>query len=160
MYAVVEISGKQFKVKEKQSILVDKLNKDQGENIELHDVYLLDDGKKVLVGTPNITNVSIRAKVLGHQKGDKVIVFKKKRRKGFATKNGHRQQHTRLLIEKINSNSVISESSGAVKTEKVEADLSLLTKQSQASPSNPVVASSDDTEDKSSGNTKFDSNSN
>lgn len=118
MYAIVEISGKQFKVKEKQSILVDKLNKGQGENIDLHNVYLIDDGKNVTVGTPTVSNVSVKAKVLGHQKGDKVVVFKKKRRKGFATKNGHRQQYTHLLIEKINSISLTTESATDVNTEK------------------------------------------
>lgn len=121
MYAVVEISGKQFKVKEKQSILVDKLNKGQGENIDLHNVYLIDDGKNVTVGTPTVSNVSVKAKVLGHQKGDKVVVFKKKRRKGFAIKNGHRQQYTHLLIEKINSISIDTESTSDAKVKEFQS---------------------------------------
>lgn len=150
MYAVVEISGKQFKVKEKQSIIVDKLNKGQGENIDLHNVYLIDDGKNVTVGTPTVSNVSVKAKVLGHQKGDKVVVFKKKRRKGFATKNGHRQQYTHLLIEKINSISIDTESTSDAKVEEFQSISSDLKQKQVDQPDSDVTDSLSKEKEKSS----------
>ena len=101
MYAIVEIAGQQFKVVKDQKIFVHRLQGKEGSNVSFEKVYLLDDGKKVTVGAPAITGASVQAKVLGHIKGDKVIVFKKKRRKGYRVKNGHRQALSELLVEKI-----------------------------------------------------------
>ena len=102
MYAIVEIAGQQFKVEKNQKLFVHRLNEKEGSSILFDNVLLLDDGKKINIGTPVINSASVEAKVINHLKGDKVIVFKKKRRKGYKTKNGHRQFLTELLIEKIN----------------------------------------------------------
>jgi large subunit ribosomal protein L21 len=101
MYAIVEIAGQQFKVVQDQKLFVHRLADKEGAKVSFDKVYLLDDGKKVTLGAPAITGASVEAKVVGHLKGDKVIVFKKKRRKGYRVKNGHRQALTELVIEKI-----------------------------------------------------------
>ena len=101
MYAIVEIAGQQFKVVQDQKLYVHRLADKEGAKVSFDQVYLLDDGKKVTLGAPAITGASVEAKVLSHLKGDKVIVFKKKRRKGYRVKNGHRQALTELVIEKI-----------------------------------------------------------
>ena len=106
MYAIVEIAGQQFKVEKNQKLFVHRLNEKEGSSILFDNVLLLDDGKKINIGTPIINSASVEAKVVNHLKGDKVIVFKKKRRKGYKTKNGHRQFLTELLIEKINDKKV------------------------------------------------------
>ena len=101
MYAIVEIAGQQFKVVQDQKLFVHRLADKEGDKVSFDKVYLLDDGKKVTLGAPAITGASVEAKVVSHLKGDKVIVFKKKRRKGYRVKNGHRQSLTELVIEKI-----------------------------------------------------------
>jgi large subunit ribosomal protein L21 len=101
MYAIVEIAGQQFKVVQDQKLYVHRLADKEGAKVSFDQVYLLDDGKKVTLGAPAITGASVEAKVVSHLKGDKVIVFKKKRRKGYRVKNGHRQALTELVIEKI-----------------------------------------------------------
>ena len=101
MYAIVEIAGQQFKVVQDQKLFVHRLAAEEGSKVSFDKVYLLDDGKKVSIGAPAITGASVEAKVVSHLKGDKVIVFKKKRRKGYRVKNGHRQALTELVIEKI-----------------------------------------------------------
>ena len=106
MYAIVEIAGQQFKVEKNKKLFVHRLNEKEGSKVLLDNVLLLDDGKKINIGTPVINSATVEAKVISHLKGDKVIVFKKKRRKGYKTKNGHRQFLTELLIEKINDKMV------------------------------------------------------
>ena len=101
MYAIVEIAGQQFKVAKDQKLFVHRLQDKEGSKVSFDKVYLLDDGKKVTVGAPAISGAAVEAKVVGHLKGDKVIVFKKKRRKGYRVKNGHRQVLTELMVEKI-----------------------------------------------------------
>ena len=101
MYAIVEIAGQQFKVAKDQKLFVHRLQDKEGSRVSFEKVYLLDDGKKVTVGAPAITGASVQAKVVGHLKGDKVIVFKKKRRKGYRVKNGHRQALSELIVENI-----------------------------------------------------------
>ena len=101
MYAIVEIAGQQFKVAKDQKLFVHRLQDKEGSKVSFDKVYLLDDGKKVTVGAPAISGAAVEAKVVGHLKGDKVIVFKKKRRKGYRVKNGHRQALTELMVEKI-----------------------------------------------------------
>ncbi len=101
MYAIVEIAGQQFKVEKDKKIFVHRLENEEGANVEFPDVLLIDNEGEVKVGAPIIDGAVVKAKVLGHLKGDKVIVFKKKRRKGYKKKNGHRQQFTQLLIEDI-----------------------------------------------------------
>ena len=109
MYAIVEIAGQQFKVEKDQQVFVHRLENKEGESVSFDKVLLIDNGKKVNVGAPAIEGATVTAKVLEHLKGDKVIVFKKKRRKGYKKKNGHRQYLTSIQIEGI------SEKGGAKK---------------------------------------------
>ncbi|RLD48903.1 MAG: 50S ribosomal protein L21 [Bacteroidetes bacterium] len=101
MYAIVDIAGQQFKVEKDNKIFVHRLQDEEGAKVEFDNVLLVDDGKKVKVGTPNVKGVKVTATVVSHLKGDKVMVFKKKRRKGYKVLNGHRQYLTQLLIEDI-----------------------------------------------------------
>jgi large subunit ribosomal protein L21 len=101
MFAVVDINGQQFKVTENKKYYVPKLNKKTNSNISFENVLLFGDDKGTKVGSPSIGGLKVTAKVLEHVKDDKVIVFKKKRRKGYEKKNGHRQQLTRIEITKI-----------------------------------------------------------
>ena len=103
MYAIVEIAGQQFKVEQDQQIFVHRLEAEEGSKIDFDKVLLMDDAGKINVGAPVIKGAKVTAKVLEHLKGDKVIVFKKKRRKGYKVKNGHRQYLTKLEILKINA---------------------------------------------------------
>ncbi len=119
MYAIVEIAGQQFKVEKNKKLFVHRLNEKEGSKVLLDNVLLLDDGKKINIGTPVINSVTVEAKVISHLKGDKVIVFKKKRRKGYKTKNGHRQFLTELLIEKINDK-MVSKSATKKTTQKAD----------------------------------------
>ena len=101
MYAIVEIAGQQFKVEKDQKVFVHRLGTEEGKKISFDNVLLVDNGGDVTVGAPAINGASVEAKVLKHLKGDKVIVFKKKRRKGYRVKNGHRQALTEIQIENI-----------------------------------------------------------
>lgn len=101
MYAVVEIQGSQFKVSKDQKIFVNRIDAKEGSKVFFDNVLLVDDGKKVQVGKPNLSGTSVEAKVVAHKKDDKVIVFKKKRRKGYKVKNGHRQAITEIIIQGI-----------------------------------------------------------
>lgn len=101
MYAIVEIAGQQFKVSKDLKVYVHRLTNDEGSKVSFDKVLLLDDNGSITLGAPAIDGASVEAKVLQHVKGDKVIVFKKKRRKGYKKKNGHRQSLTQILIEGI-----------------------------------------------------------
>jgi len=100
MYAIVEIAGQQFKVAKDQKVFVHRLQEKEGSKVTFDNVLLLDDGK-VTIGAPAISGAAVTAKILKHLKGDKVIVFKKKRRKGYRVKNGHRQYLSEIQIESI-----------------------------------------------------------
>lgn len=101
MFAIVEIAGQQFKVEKDQMLYVHRLPEAEGASIELNNVLLVDNNGKVTVGAPAVSGASVKAKVLNHLKGDKVLVFKKKRRKGYRKMNGHRQYLTKIQIESI-----------------------------------------------------------
>ena len=101
MYAIVEIAGQQFKVEKDQKVFVHRLQTEEGKKVAFDNVLLLADGDKVTVGAPAIDGAQVGAKVLKHLKGDKVVVFKKKRRKGYRVKNGHRQALTEIQIDNI-----------------------------------------------------------
>ena len=101
MYAIVEIAGQQFKVEKDQQIFVHRLDEKEGAKVEFNNVLLIDNKGKVNVGAPAISGAKVTAKVLDHVKGDKVVVFKKKRRKGYRVKNGHRQAFTQIEIQSI-----------------------------------------------------------
>ena len=101
MYAIVEIAGHQFKVEKDQKVFVNRLATEEGEAVSFDNVLLIADGSNITVGAPAIGGAQVSAKVLKHLQGDKVIVFKKKRRKGYRKKNGHRQALTEIVIESI-----------------------------------------------------------
>lgn len=101
MFAIVTIAGKQFKVEEGQQIFVHQLEAAEGDKVSFDEVLLVSNDGKASIGMPTVSGAKVSATVLGHQKGDKVIVFKKKRRKGYQVKNGHRQKFTKIEINSI-----------------------------------------------------------
>ncbi|WP_108245861.1 50S ribosomal protein L21 [Muricauda brasiliensis] len=101
MYAIVEMAGQQFKVAKDQKVYVHRLQGEEGDKVTFDKVLLLEDGDNVTIGAPVIDGAAVEAKVVKHLKGDKVIVFKKKRRKGYQKKNGHRQYLTEIVVEGI-----------------------------------------------------------
>jgi large subunit ribosomal protein L21 len=101
MYAIVEIGGKQFRVEKDKVIKVPHLNEDVDKTVEFENVLMLDDGKDVKFGSPVVKGAKVSAKVLEHGRDKKVIVFKKKRRKGYQVKRGHRQDFSKIQIENI-----------------------------------------------------------
>ena len=101
MYAIVEVAGNQIRVAKNDVVLAQKISSDEGSQIELEKVLLTSDGGKINVGKPIVKGAKVKATVIGNEKGKKVIVFKKKRRKGYKVKNGHRQNYTRLKIDDI-----------------------------------------------------------
>ncbi|PPK96796.1 LSU ribosomal protein L21P [Nonlabens xylanidelens] len=103
MYAIVEIAGQQFKIEKDQKLFVHRLQEDEGASINIDKVLLLGNGDNITLGAPAVEGAFAEAKVLGHLKGDKVIVFKKKRRKGYRKKNGHRQYLTQIQISSISA---------------------------------------------------------
>lgn len=102
MYAIVEIAGQQFKVQAGQEIFVHRLQAEKGASLSFDKVLLTDNDGTVSVGAPTVFGAAISATVLDHLKGDKVIVFKKKRRKGYRVKNGFRQSFTKIKIDSVN----------------------------------------------------------
>lgn len=116
MYAIVEMAGQQFKVAKDQKIYVHRLEAKEGQKVTFDKVLLLDVEGKITIGAPAIEGAAVEAKVLQHLKGDKVIVFKKKRRKGYQKKNGHRQYLTEIQVDSI----VASGAKKAVATVKAE----------------------------------------
>ncbi len=114
MYAIVEIAGQQVKVAKDQKVFVNRLPVEEGKTVSFDNVLLIGDGDNITIGAPAINGAQIGAKVVKHLKGDKVIVFKKKRRKGFRKKNGHRQYLSEIMIESIVA-------SGATPAKKEEA---------------------------------------
>ncbi len=101
MYAIVNIAGQQFKVEKDQQVIVHRLEGEEGKKLEFSDVVLVENGGKVKVGTPAVKGASVSASIVGHLRGDKVIIFKKKRRKGYQKQSGHRQDLTRIQINAI-----------------------------------------------------------
>ena len=106
MYAIVEIAGQQFKIEKDQQIFVHRLEAKEGSKVDFDKVLLMESSGKVNVGAPVIKGAKVTAKVIEHLKDDKVIVFKKKRRKGYKVKNGHRQYLTKLEILKIDEKAI------------------------------------------------------
>ena len=101
MYAVVEIAGQQFKVEKDQKVYVNRLDGKEGSKISFDNILMLDNSGKIVLGDPVVKGASVEAKIVKHLKDDKVIVFKKKRRKGYKVKNGHRQALTQIVVENI-----------------------------------------------------------
>jgi len=101
MYAIVEIAGQQIKVENGQELFVNRLAGSAGDSVKFDKVLLVNDGGAVRVGTPTVSGSAISGTIIDHLKGDKIIVFKKKRRKGYKVKNGHRQALTKIKIDSI-----------------------------------------------------------
>jgi len=101
MYAIVEIAGQQFKVQKDQKVFVHRLDAKEGEELTFDRVLLVENGETITLGAPAIDGALVKAKVMNHLRGDKVIVFKKKRRKGYQKQNGHRQSFTALTVTDI-----------------------------------------------------------
>jgi large subunit ribosomal protein L21 len=117
MYAIVEIAGQQFKVQKNDEIFVHRLEAEPGTPVEFNEVLLVDNNGKINIGMPHLEGTKVTAKVLEHARGDKVIVFKKTRRKGYQKETGHRQDFSKILIESITVK-------GAAKEKKVKAEAS------------------------------------
>ena len=103
MYAIVEIAGQQFKIEKDQKVFVHRLKAEEGSQVKFDRVMLVEDSGNIKVGTPTIKGAEVTATVLNHLKGEKVLVFKKKRRKGYQKMNGHRQYLTSIQITSINA---------------------------------------------------------
>ncbi len=134
MYAIVEMAGQQFKVAKDQKVYVHRLKTEEGKKVTFNNVLLLDDGKNVTVGAPAIDGAAVEAKVVKHLKGDKVIVFKKKRRKGYRKKNGHRQFLTEIVVESIIAKGVKKATAEKAKEEKPTAKKTEAKKEAPKAP--------------------------
>lgn len=113
MYAIVDIAGQQFKVEKDQKLFVHRLEGEEGKKVSFEKVLLIDTGNKIAVGDPIVQGASVAAKIVAHVKGDKVLVFKKKRRKGYKKLNGHRQYLTQIQIETISEKAGSKNAEGA-----------------------------------------------
>ncbi len=118
MYAIVDIAGQQFKVEKDQKLYVHRLEGEEGKKVSFDKVLLIDTGNKVSIGEPVVKGASVDAKIVAHVKGDKVLVFKKKRRKGYQKLNGHRQQFTQIQIEGISEKAAAKPKAAAEKQPK------------------------------------------
>ena len=126
MYAIVEIAGQQFKVAKDQKVYVHRLKEDEGSKVTFNKVMLLESNGNVTIGAPAIEGAEVKAKILNHLKGNKVIVFKKKRRKGYKKKNGHRQYLSEIQIESIATSGAkkkSAEKSAASKKEEIVVEV-------------------------------------
>ena len=121
MYAIVDIAGQQFKVEKDQKYFVHQLDAKPGSKITFEKVLLLDDKGKVTIGAPSIDGIQVTAKIEQHLLGNKVIVFKKKRRKGYAVKNGHRQRLTEITVQEIGKKSASKKTTPKSEDKKLEA---------------------------------------
>ena len=101
MYVIVDIQGQQFKVEQDQKLFVHRINADQGAEVEYEKVMLVDNDGAITVGAPLVEGAKVVVEILSHVKGDKVLVFKKKRRKGYRKLNGHRQQFSEVVVKSI-----------------------------------------------------------
>ena len=140
MYAIVEIAGQQFKVTKDQKVFVHRLATEEGKSVSFDNVLLIGDGNNITVGAPAIDGAQVGAKVLKHLKGDKVIVFKKKRRKGFRKKNGHRQALSEIVIESIVA-------SGAKKASPAKAEKAAPVKEAPKAETKPAAKKEEATQD-------------
>ncbi|MCH2215210.1 MAG: 50S ribosomal protein L21 [Flavobacteriales bacterium] len=132
MYAIVNIAGQQMKVAKDQQVYVNRLPNKEGDKVTFDEVLLVDNNGKVSVGAPAVSGASVSAKVVEHLKGDKVIVFKKKRRKGYQTRNGHRQLLTKIAIDGITLGG--TKKTAAKKAESKKAEAKVETPKKEATP--------------------------
>ena len=101
MYAIINIAGKQYKASKGQNIRVPKIDKELGTTFKVDEVLFIDDGNSVHIGKPNLKEASVTASIVNHGRDRKILVYKKKRRKGYQRKNGHRQWYTNIEIQNI-----------------------------------------------------------
>jgi large subunit ribosomal protein L21 len=142
MYAIVDIAGQQFRVENGQKIYVHRLENKEGENVDFDQVLLIDNDGKISIGEPLVEGAFVEGKVLEHQKGDKVIVFKKKRRKGYQKRNGHRQSFSHIEILAINEKGAVKKGAKAtVKADKPEVKAETTKKVTEAKPAEPKAKS-------------------
>jgi len=141
MYAIVDIAGQQFKVEKDQKLYVHRLEVEEGKKVSFDKVLLIDTGNKVAVGNPVVKGASVDAKVISHMKSDKVLVFKKKRRKGYQKLNGHRQYMTQIQIEAISEKGAASKKEApAAKKEEAPAAKTAAAKKPAAKAAPKAVA--------------------
>ena len=143
MYAIVEIAGHQFKVEKDQKVFVNRLATEEGKKVSFDNVLLIGDGDNVTLGAPAIDGAQVSAKVLKHLKGDKVIVFKKKRRKGYRVKNGHRQSLSEIVIEGITASGA-KKAAPKKETKKAEPKAEAKPAAKKAAPAKKATAKADD----------------
>ncbi|SHG87671.1 50S ribosomal protein L21 [Winogradskyella jejuensis] len=143
MYAIVEIAGHQFKVEKDQKVFVNRLATEEGKKVSFDNVLLIGDGDNVTLGAPAIDGAQVSAKVLKHLKGDKVIVFKKKRRKGYRVKNGHRQALSEIVIEGITASGA-KKAAPKKETKKAEPKAEAKPAAKKAAPAKKATAKADD----------------
>ena len=139
MYAIVEIAGQQFKVTKDQKVFVHRLKGAEGDVVNFDNVLLLDNDGQVTIGAPVIEGAAVAAKILRHLKGDKVIVFKKKRRKGYKKKNGHRQYLTEIVVEEVIASGFKSDKKKETKKEAPKAKAKKTEAPKKATPKKEVV---------------------
>ncbi len=120
MYAIVEIAGQQFKVEAGKKIFVHRLETEEGKKIDFDQVLLIEEDGNVTIGEPTIKDAIVEGQVIDHMRGDKVIVFKKKRKKGYRIKNGHRQNFTQVEIISINGKGSLKKAVTKKEKDKVE----------------------------------------
>ncbi len=147
MYAIVEIAGQQFKVAKDQKVFVHRLQDNEGDKVTFDNVLLVDDGK-VTIGAPAIDGAAVTAKVLKHLKGDKVIVFKKKRRKGYKVKNGHRQALSEIQIESIVASGAKKAAKKAAPKAAAPAEKPAAKSETKKAPAAKAATSNDDLKSK------------
>ena len=140
MYAIVDIAGQQFKVAQKQEIFVHRLDGKEESKIQFDNVLLIDNDGKIIVGDPIVKGASVSAKIVEHLKADKVLVFKKKRRKGYQKLNGHRQQLTKICIESISEKGSAKKAESKEKTASAETTPAKKAKTTAKSKAKPVKA--------------------
>ena len=146
MYAIVEIAGQQFKVEEGKKIFVNRLENEEGTDVDFDKVLLIDNDGKILIGEPYLKGAFIQARVMEEVKGDKVIVFKKKRRKGYKVKKGHRQQYSHIEILKINEKGFVKKEAKTAKPKAAaETKTTKKTSTSKAAPAKTAVKKEADT---------------
>lgn len=128
MYAIVEIAGQQFKVVEGQKIFVHRLEDESGKEVVFENVLLIENDGKITIGEPVINGAFVEGRILDHVRGDKVIVFKKKRKKGYRVRNGHRQNFTQVEITGINRKSAPKKAAPERKEELIVTEVEVIEK--------------------------------
>jgi large subunit ribosomal protein L21 len=148
MYAIVEIAGQQFKVETGKKIFVHRLEAEEGAEVKFDQVLLIEDEGKITIGEPTIKDALIEGLVIDHPRGDKVIVFKKKRKKGYRVKNGHRQNFTQVEIVSINGKGAIKKAAPKKEAKPVEESVAEETVKAKKAPAKKAAAKKEEAPEK------------